>query len=90
MLTYQDFKKVADTGSAEAIAEFIEKMIGKHRGSKEMKIALEADEYDAQRNITINRYAKMLYTASGKAVPDFTAANNRIASNFFQIGRAHV
>lgn len=85
MLTYQDFKKVADTGSAEAVAEFIEKMIGRHRGSKEMKIALEADEYDAQRNITINRYAKMLYTASGKAVPDFTAANNRIASNFFHM-----
>ena len=81
MLTYQDFEKIGD--SYEARAEFIEELIGAHKGTSEFKTALEADEYDAQRNITINKAAKVIYTAEGRAVKDFTAANNRIASNFF-------
>ena len=81
MLTYQDFEKVRDTEAARA--EFIERLIGEHRASEEVKTALEADEYYAQRNVTITNYAKVLYTAAGRAVKDFTAANNKIASNFF-------
>ncbi|MBQ7824931.1 MAG: hypothetical protein IJ337_01080, partial [Clostridia bacterium] len=60
MLTYQDFEKIADTD--EARAEFVEKLIGEHRGTPEVKTALEADEYDARRNITINKFAKVVYT----------------------------
>lgn len=81
MLTYQDFEKVRE--NPEECAGFIEKLIGEHRGRKETKTAYDADEYFAQRNITINGYVKMLYTQSGQKVEDFTASNNRIASNFF-------
>ena len=81
MLTYQDYEKVRDTDKEKA--EFIERVIYEHRRSDEVKMALEADEYYAQRNVTITKYAKVLYTAKGEAVKDFTAADNRIASNFF-------
>lgn len=81
MLTYQDFEKVRE--NPVKCTEFVEKLIGEHRGSKVTKMAHDADEYFAQRNITINEYVKVLYTQSGRAVQDFTASNNRIASNFF-------
>lgn len=81
MLTYQDYEKVKDDTKAKK--DFVAKLIRQHKGSKEVQTALIADEYDAQRNTTISEYAKVLYTASGRAVKDFTAANTRIASNFF-------
>lgn len=77
MLTYQDFEKATDR------AEFIAKLIAEHEASAEVRTAREADEYAAQRNITINEYAKVLYTLDGRKVADFTASNNKIASNYF-------
>lgn len=81
MLTYQDFERLPDTD--EARAEFVQKLIGERQGSEEMQIALDADAYFAQKNVTINRYAKKIFTLTGESVRDFTAADNRIASNFF-------
>ena len=52
-------------------------------GCKVYKIALDADEYEAERNVTILQFMKCIFTLSGMKVPDFTAANNKIASNFF-------
>lgn len=46
-------------------------------------IAFDAEEYDRQRNVTILRYQKMLYTLEGAAVPDTFTANHKLCSNFF-------
>lgn len=46
-------------------------------------IAADAEEYDRQRNVTIMQYQKLLYTVSGKAVPDNFTANYKLCSNFF-------
>lgn len=81
MLTYQDFELARMNPTA--CAEFVEKLIGEHKADKAVQTAKDADEYDAQRNITINRYAQVLYTMSGEKVNDFTAANNKIACNYF-------
>jgi hypothetical protein len=62
---------------------FIVEAIGKHINSPEYKIAEAADAYDAQRNITINDAVRYFYTLGGRKAVDFTASNNRIASNFF-------
>ena len=62
--------------------EFITTAISEYRTSPEYRIALDADEYEAERNITITEFMRWLYTANGQQVVDFTAANNRIASNF--------
>jgi hypothetical protein len=75
--TYQDFEKSAD------IKTFIAGAISAHKSSEAYQMAVIADEYDHQRNVTINEYEKVLYTMDGIAVEDFTASNNRIASNFF-------
>lgn len=75
--TFQDFEKATDT------AGFITAAIEKHKSSEEYKVAATADLYDKQRNKTVNDYARIIYSMGGAPLEDFTAANNRIASNFF-------
>ena len=77
MLTFQDFQKAEDR------AVFLSRLIGEHRKSSAVLAAREADLYDRQKNVTINQYVRQLFTLTGMPVEDFTAANNKIASNFF-------
>lgn len=78
MLTYQDFLE-----SQNDIKGFISKAINQHVSSDDYKIAVSADNYDRQKNDTIYNYVRTIFTGTGAAVQDFTAANNKIASNFF-------
>ena len=88
--TYQDFEEAPDR------AEFIQSAIAAHKSSDAYKLALIADKYDRQENVTINEYSRMLYSmhvtedkdsgerrATAVKGEDFTAANNKLASNFF-------
>ena len=88
--TFQDFEKAPDRG------EFIQSAIAAHKSSDAYKLALIADKYDRQENVTINEYARTLYSmqvtvdqdsgerhATAVQGEDFTAANNKLASNFF-------
>ena len=83
--TYQDFEKAPSRG------EFVQSAIAAHKSSDGYKLALVADKYDRQENVTINEYARMLYSmrvsdggsASVAKSEDFTASNNKLASNFF-------
>ena len=77
MLTYSDFEKADDK------ARFVLSAISTYRNSDEYRMAELADEYDAQRNVTIQQTVRKLYTASGAVTEDPTVANNKIASNFF-------
>ena len=79
MKTYQDYLEYKEKGQE---LDFITAAINEYRASPEYKIALDADEYEAERNITIMEFMRWLYTSAGQQVVDFTAANNRIASNF--------
>lgn len=76
-LTWQDFQEETD------VKAFINKAINQHISSEDYKIAKSADEYDKQKNETIYNYVRTIFTATGSSVQDFTAANNKIASNFF-------
>lgn len=77
MYTYQDF-------IAEPSVEIaINTAINKHLKDDDYMVALDADLYDHQRNRTINDYVRIVYSMTGQAVEDFTASNNKIASNFF-------
>lgn len=82
MKTYQDYVKAKEKGQAEEI-EFIKGAINEYKSSEEYRTALDADEYEAERNVTILEFIRWLYTDTGQKVQDFTAANNKIASNFF-------
>ncbi len=79
MLTYQDFEARKDSD----LAGFVAEAIADHKSSEAYKIAMDADLYDRQLNKTINEYVKTVWSASGAPIEDFTATNNKIASNFF-------
>ena len=79
MKTYQDYTEAKEKGQE---LDFIKAAISEYKSSPEYKTALAADEYEAERNITVNEYVRWLYNSAGQQVPDFTAANNKIASNF--------
>lgn len=75
--TYQDFENATD------IKTFIVGAISAHKASDAYTMAVTADQYDHQKNVTINEYVKTLYTMGGAEIEDFTASNNRIACNLF-------
>lgn len=77
MKTYQDYEKAPDK------IQFIVGAINEYRTEDEYKNAVTANDYERQLNTTITQYARYVYTAIGQKVVDFTAANNRLASNFF-------
>ena len=79
MLTFQDFEAQKDVN----LEGFIALAIGEHMNSPEYKTAVEADAYDRQQNVTIMEYVQKIWTSTGEFVEDFTATNNKIASNFF-------
>ena len=77
MFTFQDFEEATNK------PEFILSAIQRYKQTEEYEMALLADEYDAQRNTTILKTARTIYNAAGVEREDFTASNNKIASNFF-------
>ena len=80
MKTYQDWIEAKKNGET---LDFIRAAIEEHRSSKEYKTALDADEYEAERNVTVMEFIKTMFTATGEKVEDFTATNSKMASNFF-------
>ena len=80
MKNFQDFEKAKNENR---LIDFITLAINEYRSSPDYQTALDADEYEAERNVTISHYIKKLYTMTGQQTTDFTSANNRIASNFF-------
>lgn len=77
MITYQDFQSAKDK------LKFIVSSIETYRRSKPYLTALDANEYDAQRNVTITNNVRLIYDITGVSAPDTVSANNRIPSNFF-------
>jgi SPP1 family phage portal protein len=63
--------------------QFVRGCISEYKSSDDYKTAITAEKYDKHRNATIEQYQKLLYTISGRAVPDNYSANFKIKSNFF-------
>lgn len=80
MKTFQELQTAVEKNR---LLPFIRDAIEEHRNSDKFIIAQTADEYDAQRNVTIKEAVKRIFSLAGAAVEDFTASNNRIPSNFF-------
>lgn len=81
MKTYQDLMAVGEdekTRIAFALAA-----IGEHKTGGDFRIAADAEMYARQKNVTINRCEKYIYSLSGKKVADEYSANHKCASNFF-------
>lgn len=80
MVTYNDLLTAINENR---LKDFIRDTISKHKTSDEYQTALVADEYNRKLNRTIIEYQKLLYTMTGKAVPDNYSANYKLRSNFF-------
>jgi len=81
MRTFQDFIEIGEN-EAERM-EFVREVISEHKNSDLYKTAQIADEYDRKQNRTIIQYQKLLYDATGRAIPDNVSANYKITSGFF-------
>ena len=79
MLTYQDFVEAGACHREGFVLEAIER----HKSGKAYRTARMADAYDRQENTTINAYVQKVFDITGSKLVDFTASNNKIASNFF-------
>lgn len=79
MLTYQDFVEAGDANREGFVLEAIER----HKSGRAYRTARMADAYDRQENTTINAYVQKVFDITGSKLVDFTASNNKIASNFF-------
>lgn len=77
MRTYQDLLEASDKQA------FVFDAISEYKGSEMYRWAAEGSAYSRQMNTTIMNYQKLLYTVTGKAVPDNFTANHKCASNFF-------
>ena len=82
MITYQDFEKVKDRGEEERMS-FVQSVINSHKNSDIYRIAYVADQYNRHQNVTIREYQKLLYTVTGKAVPDNFSPNFKMACRHF-------
>lgn len=81
MLTYQDLEKVQNSETEKI--KFVLSVINSHKQSDEYKTAVIADEYNKHKNVTITEYQKILYTVTGKAIPDNFSANFKMACRHF-------
>ena len=80
----QTFQDLLDVGENEIDRmRFVNEVISQHKSSDLYKTAQIADEYDRKQNRTIVRYQKLLYDATGQAMPDNVSANYKITSGFF-------
>ena len=81
MITYQDLLAVGESDAARM--DFVRRVINEHKSSELYKTAEIADAYARRQNYTIKQYQKLLYTVTGRAVPDNYSANFKLISNFF-------
>ena len=81
MRTFQDLLKAGENETERM--NFVKSSINDYKNSELYKIAKLADEYDRKQNRTIVQYRKLLYDATGKAIPDNISANYKITSGFF-------
>lgn len=79
--TYQDLLQV--NPDEESRMKFVRDVISDYQGSEFYNTARVANEYFKKRNLTIRQYQKILYTVTGKAIPDNWSANFKISSSHF-------
>ena len=80
--TYQDLLAVGKNEKDRM--NFVLSAIREHKASEQYKTARDAELYASGKNATIMNYQKLLYTLSGKAVPDNYSANHKCRSGFFK------
>ena len=78
MYTYQDL-----VAAGNDKMDFVRTAISDHKGTSIYQTAKIADLYNRHKNVTINQYQRILYTVTGKAVPDNWSPNFKMACRHF-------
>lgn len=81
MVTYQDLIAVGDNETDRI--EFIRSAINQWQASDLYKTAEIADKYDRKLSPDISQYTKMLYTVTGRQIPDTWSSNYKVGRHFF-------
>lgn len=79
--TYQDLLKIGEDEHERM--SFVLSAIHNHKNSDDYRLAVIAEEYNKHKNVTITEYQKILYTVTGKAIPDNFSANFKMACRHF-------
>lgn len=82
MITYQDLLACV---SEDERQNFIYSTIQKHKSSDQYKESRIARQYYYNHNITIEQYQKLLYSVTGKVVPDDISPNHKLQNSMFKI-----
>lgn len=78
--TYQDYLEQTE----ESKADFVYTTVSKYKSSKDYRAACDGDNYANGRNTLIEQYQKVLYTVTGRAVPDTISPNYKLKTGFFK------
>ena len=81
MKTYQDLMECGDRLTERA--EFITAAIADHKGSEEYRIAADAEEYYAKRNVTIRKFQQYIYDVTGRKKKDVFSTDHKLRTAFF-------
>lgn len=81
MKTYQDLLAVGDNEALRM--QFAHGLVSNRAEDEMYRTAKVAEQYRRHRNKTINDFQKLLYTATGKVMPDNYSSNYKLASRFF-------
>ena len=81
MKTYEDL--VLAGQREQARMEFIQEAVREHIAGDGYQMAEMAEQYAIRKNVTISQYQKLLYTLSGRAVPDNYSANHKCKTALF-------
>jgi len=82
ILTYQGLEAVGSDETKRM--DFIRQVVADHKASPEYKIAADAEQYYAKKNVTISKFQKLLYDAQGCACVDLFSANYKLKTGFFR------
>lgn len=82
MYTYNDLVAVGENALAKG--EFCKKAVEQFMGTAEYRQARDGEAYYNKHNLTIEKFQKMLYTVSGRQVPDVFSANYKLKTLFFR------
>lgn len=82
MRTYQEL--VNTNGDEKLKMEFVRAVVVEHRNSAAYKIAKDAEAYYARHNVTMEKYEKVIRTASGATVKDVWSSNYKLTHGFFR------
>lgn len=81
MKTYQDL--IACGESLKDRGTFITEAVAEHKNSEEYRVAADAEEYYAKRNVTIRKFQQYIYDVTGRKRKDAFSTDHRLRTGFF-------